>query len=64
MFQKIQQLIDDKEALVFVLIDEVRLICYSAADAVRFPSGGCRVCLCVESAKPPQIGFADWFVFS
>lgn len=23
MFQKIQQLIDDKEALVFVLIDEV-----------------------------------------
>ena len=25
MFQKIQQLIDDKEALVFVLIDEVIL---------------------------------------
>lgn len=25
MFQKIQQLIDDKEALVFVLIDEVKI---------------------------------------
>lgn len=26
MFQKIQQLIDDKEALVFVLIDEVKTV--------------------------------------
>lgn len=25
MFQKIQQLIDDKDALVFVLIDEVKI---------------------------------------
>lgn len=28
MFQKIQQLIDDKDALVFVLIDEVKSFSY------------------------------------
>lgn len=28
MFQKIQELIDDKDALVFVLIDEVNSVYY------------------------------------
>lgn len=29
MFQKIQELIDEKEALVFVLIDEASSVCVS-----------------------------------
>ncbi|XP_029308224.1 pachytene checkpoint protein 2 homolog [Cottoperca gobio] len=45
MFQKIRQLIDDKDALVFVLIDEVESLtaCRSACQAGTEPSDAIRV---------------------
>uniref|UniRef100_A0A673JWL9 Pachytene checkpoint protein 2 homolog n=1 Tax=Sinocyclocheilus rhinocerous TaxID=307959 RepID=A0A673JWL9_9TELE len=43
MFQKIQELIDDKDALVFVLIDESLTAAWSAAQAGTEPSDAIRV---------------------
>lgn len=62
MFQKIQQLIDDKDALVFVLIDEVKhnlqfkiqwkkkkCVCSSCIPGVSHVKG---VCVCGIEAVP------------